>query len=64
VLASLALAIGAAVSSVLRNGTYATAFATASAAAALLGLAALESTAAPGPRRFAFSLAFLALAFA
>jgi hypothetical protein len=62
VLVALVLAIGAAVSGVLRDGTYATPSAAASAAAALLGLAALEPTGAPGLRRFAFLLAVLALA--
>ena len=62
VLAALALAIAVAAAGVLRDGTYATPHAAAAAAAALLGLAALEPTRAPGLRRFAFLLAFLALA--
>jgi hypothetical protein len=62
--AALALAIGAAFSGFLRDGTYATLSATACASAALLGLAALEPTSAPGLRRFAFLLALLALALA
>jgi hypothetical protein len=62
VLAALALAIAVAAAGVLRDGTYATPPAAAGAAAALLGLAALEPTRAPGLRRFAFLLAFLALA--
>ncbi len=64
VMAALALAIGAAVSGVLRDGTYATPSSAACASAALLGLAALEPTSAPGLRRFAFLLAVLALALA
>jgi hypothetical protein len=64
VMAALALAIGAGVSGVLRDGTYATPSSAASAAAALLGPAALEPTRAPGLRRFAFLLAVLALALA
>jgi hypothetical protein len=59
VLAALALAIAVAAAGVLRDGTYATPHA--AAAAALLGLAALEPTRAPGLRRFAFLLVFLAL---
>jgi hypothetical protein len=51
-----------AVAGVLRDGTYATSTAAAAASAALLGLAAIEPTRAPGLRRFAFLLAFLALA--
>ena len=62
VLAALALAIAVAAAGVLREGTYATSYAAAAAAAALLGLAALEPTRAPGRRRLAFLLAFLALA--
>ena len=60
VLAALAIAIVAAVSGVLQDGTYATSSAAASASAALLGLAALEPTRACGPRRFAFALFLLA----
>ena len=62
VLGALVLATVAGVFGVLRDGTYATPFATASAATALLGLAALEPTRAPGLRRFAFLLSLLALA--
>jgi len=61
VLAALALAIAAAVAGVLRDGTYATPSAAGCASSALLGLAALEPTRAPGLRRFAFLLVFLAL---
>ena len=60
VLAALALAIAAGVSGVLRDGSYATPFVAACAAAALLGLAALEPTGTPGLRRCAFLLALLA----
>jgi hypothetical protein len=60
VLAAVAIAIAVAVSGVLREGTYATSSSAASAAAALLGLAALEPTGAPGLRRFAFALFLLA----
>ena len=62
VLMALALAIAVAVSGVLRDGTYATPSAAASAATVLLGLAALEPTRVPGLRRFAFLLSLLALA--
>ena len=61
-LAAVALAIGLAVLGVLGQGTYATPAAAAAAATALLGLSALETTRAPGLRRFAFLLALLALA--
>jgi hypothetical protein len=61
-LAAVALAIGLAVSSMLGEGTYATSAAASAAATALLGLSALETTGAPGPRRLAFLLALLALA--
>jgi hypothetical protein len=64
VVAALALAIGGAVVGVLRDGTYASPTAAAAAAAALLGLVALEPTRAPGLRRFAFLLAVLSLALA
>jgi hypothetical protein len=57
---ALAIAIVACVSGVVRDGTYATSSAAASASAALLGLAALEPTLAPGLRRFAFVLSLLA----
>jgi hypothetical protein len=60
VLVALAIAIVACVSGVLRDGTYATSSAAASASAALLGRAALEPTRAPGLRRFAFILSLLA----
>jgi hypothetical protein len=62
VLAALVLAMIVAVSGVLRDGTYATPSARSSAATVLLGLAALEQTRAPGPRRFAFLLSLSALA--
>jgi len=61
-LVAVALAIGLAVFGVLGEGTYATPAAVAAAATALLGLSALETTGAPGLRRFAFLLALLALA--
>ena len=61
-MAAVALAIGLAVSGVLVEGTYATPAAAAAAATALVGLSALETTGAPGLRRFAFLLALLALA--
>ena len=61
-LVAVALAIAVAVSGVLRDGTYATPAAAAAAATALFGLSALETTGAPGPRRFAFLLALAALA--
>jgi hypothetical protein len=61
-LAAVALAIALAVSGVLADGTYATPAAASAAATALLGLSALETTGAPGPRRLAFLLALLALA--
>ena len=61
-LVAVALAIAVAVSGVLRDGTYATPAAAAAAATALLGLSALETTGAPGLRRFAFLLALVALA--
>jgi len=60
VLAAVAIAIVVAVSGVLRDGTYATSSSAAYASAALLGLAALEPTRAPGLRRFAFALLLLA----
>jgi hypothetical protein len=60
VLAAVAVTIGAAVTGVLRDGTYATSSSSAYASAALLGLAALEPTRAPGLRRFAFVLFVLA----
>jgi hypothetical protein len=60
VVAALAIAIVASVSGMLRDGTYATASAGASASAALLGLAALEPTRAPGLRRLAFLVCLLA----
>jgi hypothetical protein len=59
--AAVALAIGAGVSGVLREGTYATPATAATAAAAIMGLAALQPTALPGTRRFAFLLVLLAL---
>jgi hypothetical protein len=62
--ATLALAIAAGIVGMLRDGTYATPTAAASASAALLGLAALEPTGVPGLRRFAFVLTLLALAAA
>jgi hypothetical protein len=62
--AALALAIAAAVSGMMRDGTYASPFATAAAAAALLGLSAAEPTRAPALRGFLFLLALLALAVA
>jgi hypothetical protein len=61
---ALAGAIAVAAASVLRDGTYATEASAAAAATALLGLAALEPTAAGGVRRLAFLLAVLALATA
>ena len=61
-LLAVVLAIALAVSGVLRDGTYATPPAAASAATALLGLSALETTGAAGPRRLAFLVALLALA--
>jgi hypothetical protein len=61
-LGAVALAIALAVSGVLGEGTYATPAAASAAATALLGLSALETTGAPGLRRFAFLLALLALA--
>jgi len=61
-LAAVALALGLAVSGMLGEGTYATSVTASAAAAALLGLSALETTGAPGPRRLAFLLALLALA--
>jgi len=62
VLGAVALAIALGVSGVLGEGTYATPAAASAAATALLGLSALEKTGAPGARRLAFLLAFLALA--
>jgi hypothetical protein len=62
VLAALAIAIAASISGVLRDGMYTAPYAASSAAAALLGLASLEPTRAPGLRAFAFLLALLALA--
>jgi len=64
VLAALVLALAAAVSGTLRAGSYATPFATAAAAAALLGLSAAEPTRAPALRGFVFVLALLVLASA
>jgi hypothetical protein len=61
---ALAGAIAVAVASVWRHGTYATGASSAAAAASLLGLAALEPTAAAGLRRFAFLLALLTLSIA
>ena len=61
---ALAGAIAVAVASVRRDGTYATDASSAAAAASLLGLAALEPTAAAGLRRFAFLLALLTLSIA
>jgi hypothetical protein len=60
VLAAVANTIVAAVSGVLRDGTYATSSSAAYASAALLGLAALEPTRAAGLRRLAFVLFLLA----
>jgi hypothetical protein len=60
VLAAVAITVGAAVSGVLRDGTYATSSSAACASAALLGLAALEPTRAAGLRRLAFVLFLLA----
>ncbi len=60
VVAAVGIAIAAAVSGVLRDGTYATPTSAGCASAALLGLAALEPTRAPGLRRFAFALFLLA----
>ncbi len=57
-------AIATAVVSTLRHGTYATEPAAATAAAALIGLAALEPAGAAGTRRLAFLVALLALAIA
>jgi hypothetical protein len=54
--------VTASVSGVLRDGTYATSSAAASASAALLGLAALEPTRAAGVRRLALLVSLLALA--
>jgi hypothetical protein len=62
VVLAVALAIALAVAGVLRDGTCATHTAASAAAAALLGLSALEPTRLPGPRRVAFLLALLALA--
>jgi hypothetical protein len=62
VLGALLLAAGAGVSGVLRDGTYATPLTAACGATALFGLAGLEPTRGPGPRRFAFLLSLLALA--
>ncbi len=62
VLVALALAIALGVSGVLGDGTYTTPAAASAAATALLGLSALEKTGAPGLRRLAFLVAFLALA--
>ena len=59
---AVVLAVALGVSGVLRDGTYATPVAASAAATALLGLSALETTVAPGPRRLAFLLALLALA--
>jgi hypothetical protein len=61
---AVALAAAAGVVGVLRSGTYATPAATAAAASALLGLAALEPTRVPGLRRFAFLFSLIALAVA
>jgi hypothetical protein len=51
-------------SGVLRDGTYATPAVGAAAAAAALGLGALEKAPARGPRLFAFLVALLSLASA
>jgi len=59
---AILLALTAGVAGVLRDGTYATPAAAASAAAALLGLGVLEPTGARGLRRCTFLLALLALA--
>jgi hypothetical protein len=64
VLGAMALAIAAAVSGVLGDGTYTTPSGAAFAASFLLGLAALEPTRAPGLRRAAFVVALLAPAVA
>ncbi len=64
VLGALALATAAAVSGTWRDGTYATPFATAAAATALLGLSGAEPTRAPALRGFLFLVALLALAVA
>ena len=58
---ALALALAAAVLGLVRDGTYATAGASAAASSALLGLAALERTPLAGVLRVAFLLALLAL---
>jgi len=62
--ATIGLAIAVGVLDLRRDGTYASPGAAASAAAALLGLAALESTRGRALRRFAFLLALLALTLA
>jgi hypothetical protein len=64
VLATLALAVAQAVRATWVDGTYASPFAVAAAAAALLGLAAAEPTRVPALRGFLFLLALLALALA
>jgi hypothetical protein len=61
-LLAVGLAIALGVSGVLRDGTYATPAAASAAAAAMLGLSALEPTGGALLRRFAFLLALLALA--
>ena len=60
VVAVIGVTIATAVSGVLRDGTYATSRSAAYAAAALLGLAALEPTRAARLRLFAFAVAVLA----
>ena len=61
VAAAFALALTAAFVGLEREGTYATAAASAAASAALLGLAALEPTPLAGVLRVAFLLALVAL---
>jgi hypothetical protein len=61
---ALTLAFAAATAGLLRDGTYSTPVSAAAAAAALLGLAALEPTHLAVLRRFAFVLALLGLALA
>jgi hypothetical protein len=58
--AALSIALG--VAGVWRDGTYATRLSASAAAAALVGLSALETTRVPGLRRLAFLLAIFALA--
>ena len=64
VLAAVAVALAVGLSGVWRDGTYATPAVGAAAAAAALGLAALEPAPARGPRLFAFLVALLSLASA